>query len=156
MDLLIIILFLFVLGTLAMYVLQVAKNVAYVFFVLLLGWGVWQFIGPGVLPEGTNLVDGLKSFNAQYNEEVRQNLEEALSEPDYDLGGRMKDKLMNLSFPAEQEEDPGNQEEEEDARNIEAAEEAVHESAQKQDLVDRIIDKLVAEMKGMIRDLVSE
>lgn len=74
MDSLAVIFVLFVLGTLALYFLQVAKNVAYILFVLILGWGMLHYVGPYFIGENQTIGEALIALNDRYQDQIEQNL----------------------------------------------------------------------------------
>lgn len=83
MNTLAVIFVLFVLGALALYFLEVAKNIAFILFVLILGWGMFHFIGPYVIGENQTIGESLLVWNEKYKEHATNNLEQGLDNPGF-------------------------------------------------------------------------
>jgi len=81
MDILLFILVLFILGSLGLYFLQVAKNVAYIFFVLTVGYGMWHYVGPYLVSDQNNLEDALIVLNQRFTDRVGEEIHSTATAP---------------------------------------------------------------------------
>ena len=98
MEFLFILLVLFVLGTLVTYFLQVGKNIAYIMFVMVLGWGVWQVAGPSILNGPGTPVENFVAFNKSFSSTVSDDIDWLLFDSNELRQGRDKiDIVIHLA-----------------------------------------------------------
>lgn len=82
METLFIIIIFFVLGTLALYAVTVAKNVAHVLFVVVLGWAAWHYVGPHVIDSNSSATETVLTLNDAYKQQAKSNVR-TIADPDF-------------------------------------------------------------------------
>jgi len=90
MDTLITVAVLLALGIVGLALLRVAKNVAYVIFIMLVGYILWLFLSPLIGMEGKSISDASKNMNEAYQEAAMKNMDENTKA----MGDRMAEKVV--------------------------------------------------------------
>ena len=102
LDTFLLIIIFFVLGTLAQEFFKIAKNAVHILIVLILGWFVWQYIGPTLVPQETSVKDALFTYNTQFVEKVTDDIAMVVNDPQYQMGQRLQEDLQLLLQPGAQ------------------------------------------------------